>query len=302
MKVLMNSEELIRHMKRKGIKFDIVSEKDAKQFLENNNYYMKLASYRDNYDKINEGARQGEYKNLEFAYLQELSKIDMYLRHLILKMILDIEHNLKVRLLNSVEKNNQEDGYEIVKYFIRKKPKTLDIIEKHKSSGYVRALVDKYHPYYPVWVFVEVISFGDLAYLLNLYNEKYSLQIINNRLMNSVRDIRNAAAHSNCLINRSKPGNNKPIQEIDVWVSSIEGISKNTKHKKLSNGFIYDFTVLLYVYNKLISQGVMKEKRYMELKDLFRVRMLKNSEYFCQNTLITSTYDFVKKIVDKIAD
>ena len=92
MKVLMNSEELIQHMKRKGIKFDIVSEKDAKQFLENNNYYMKLASYRDNYDKINEGERQGEYKNLEFAYLQELSKIDMYLRHLILKMILDIEH------------------------------------------------------------------------------------------------------------------------------------------------------------------------------------------------------------------
>ena len=302
MKVLMNSEELVQHMKRKGIKFNIVSEKDAKQFLENNNYYMKLASYRDNYDKVAGGVRKGEYKNLEFAYLQELSKIDMYLRHLILKMILDIEHNLKVKLLNNVERNDQEDGYEIVKYFIRRKPKTLEIIEKHKSSGYVRALVDKYHPYYPVWVFVEVISFGDLAYLLNLYNEKYSVQIINNRLMNSVRDIRNAAAHSNCLINKLKPGNNRPVQEIDVWVSSIQGISKNTKHKKLSNGFIYDFTVLLYVYNELIPPGLMRERRYAELKELFNVRMPKNRDYFLENTLIKSTYDFIEKIVDKIAN
>lgn len=81
MKLLKTSDELISHMKIKGIKFDIVKEEDAKIFLQNNNYYMKLASYRANYDKCKSN---GEYINLDFAYLQELlPTIDMYLRYLI---------------------------------------------------------------------------------------------------------------------------------------------------------------------------------------------------------------------------
>ena len=79
MKLLKTSDELISHMKIKGIKFDIVKE-EAKIFLQNNNYYMKLASYRANYDKRKSN---GEYINLDFAYLRELSTIDMHLRYLI---------------------------------------------------------------------------------------------------------------------------------------------------------------------------------------------------------------------------
>ena len=75
MKLLKTSDELISHMKIKGIKFDIVKE-EAKIFLQNNNYYMKLASYRANYDKRKSN---GEYINLDFAYLRELSTIDMHL-------------------------------------------------------------------------------------------------------------------------------------------------------------------------------------------------------------------------------
>ena len=48
MKLLKTNDELISHMKAKGIKFDIVNEEEAKLFLQNNNYYMKLASYRSN--------------------------------------------------------------------------------------------------------------------------------------------------------------------------------------------------------------------------------------------------------------
>lgn len=54
-------------MKLKGITFDIVKEEDAKAFLQNNNYYMKLASYRANYEKRKS---DGKYINLDFAYLQ----------------------------------------------------------------------------------------------------------------------------------------------------------------------------------------------------------------------------------------
>ena len=80
MKKLLSIDELIEHMKQKGITFKEVSESDAKEFLQKNNYYMKLAAYRANYEKCPSGKREGQYKKLDFGYLKELSTIDMYLR------------------------------------------------------------------------------------------------------------------------------------------------------------------------------------------------------------------------------
>lgn len=55
MKPMLSTKELIEHMKEKGITFRETSEKEAMDFLENNNYYMKLAAYRANYEKCAEG-------------------------------------------------------------------------------------------------------------------------------------------------------------------------------------------------------------------------------------------------------
>ncbi len=102
MKQLLTTDQLIAHMKGKGITFNIISESDAKSFLTENNYYLKLASYRTNYAKYTSGSKTGQYINLDFAYLKELSTIDMHLRYLIIQMCLDIEHYLKVSLLSHV--------------------------------------------------------------------------------------------------------------------------------------------------------------------------------------------------------
>ena len=52
MKPILNIDEMIEHMKEKGIKFNIISENEAKKFLSESNYYMKLASYLTNYPKL----------------------------------------------------------------------------------------------------------------------------------------------------------------------------------------------------------------------------------------------------------
>src|SRR5699024_2572171 len=111
-------DQLIDHMKSKGITFNIISENDAKIFLQKNNYYMKLASYRENYPKYLTGNKIGQYINLDFAYLRELSTIDIHLRYLIIQMCLDLEHALKVSLIAHIESNPKEDGYELVRKFI----------------------------------------------------------------------------------------------------------------------------------------------------------------------------------------
>lgn len=118
MKQLLTTDQLIKHMKEKGVTFNIISEQDAKIFLSENNYYMKLASYRANYPKYLSGEKVGQYINLDFAYLKELSSIDRHLRYLIMEMCLDIEHALKVLLISHVENNPLEDGYELIRRFI----------------------------------------------------------------------------------------------------------------------------------------------------------------------------------------
>lgn len=297
MKLLKTSDELISHMKIKGIKFDIAKEEDAKVFLQNNNYYMKLASYRVNYDKQKSSDK---YINLDFAYLQELSTIDMHLRYLILQMCLDVEHALKTRLLKDIEDNPEEDGYDIIRRFVTKYERSCQNIQKHKSSEYCRELIEKYYPYFPAWVFVELISFGDMVKLYEYYTERYPGRLKDSDLLYSIRDLRNATAHSNCLINKLQKGTNKPSVKIIKFVSNIDGIGASMRKNKLSNKFLYDFVTLLYVYNEFINADVVKEKRFKQIQVFIDGRAIKNKEYFDKNECIKTAYFFVKKVVDYI--
>ena len=304
MKPLLSSDALINHMESKGIGFTIEDQTIAKEFLTSNNYYLKLASYRTNYKKCKCGANEGKYINLEFAYLRELSNIDRTLRYTIIQMALDIEHYLKVKLLNEVENNALEDGYNIVQQFISQDPdsRTLTSIQKHKSSDYCKDLIEKYYPNFPVWVFVELISFGELAHFCEFYHNIYGSKIADRILLNSVRDIRNASAHSNCLINRLSPGCNKPHYSVVKRVKKIHTISESSRDKKLSNKFLYDFTCLLFAYDEIVTSNVAKEKRYNELKHIFETRMLRNKEWFMKNNLITSSYSYAKKVLDNFCN
>lgn len=304
MKALMSVDELINHMKEKGITFREVSEEDAKDFLLYNNYYMKLASYRSNYEKCAEGKRQGQYKKLDFGYLKELSTIDMYLRYIVMEMCLDIEHAIKVRLLREITNNPKEDGYEIVKKFISngENLNALKNIKKHKAGEYCKDLIEKYYPYFPAWVFVELISFGELLFLCSFYKDVYGVQIVNNKLMNTVRDIRNAAAHSNCLINKMTERidvTKQPDSEITLFVKEMKGISKESRTNNLKYKFANSFVTLLYVYDTLMPE-ISKKRRYMELQEFMETRVIKHKDFFRSNSKIVGVYNFHKKVIDNL--
>lgn len=302
MKQLHTADELISHMKEKGITFNIESEEEAKDFLSYNNYYMKLASYRANYKKYTGGKKDGQYINLDYAYLKELSTIDMRLRYILSHMALDIEHFLKVKLLKDIENNPKEDGYHIIQKFLAKGDnlRILKKIQAHKASDYCKNLIEKYYPYFPAWVFVELISFGDLAYLCEFYNQYYDVKLADKILLNSVRDIRNASSHSNCLINVLVPGNNKPHYSVVARVKTIEGLTENSRDKKLRNKFIYDFICLLYAYDEIVTSVPTKQHSYTKLDELFSKRMTRHADWFTSNNLITSSYEFAKKILDTL--
>ena len=109
------AHQLIQKMNsEKGISFKYTSKSQAETYLTDVNNYLRTAAYRKNYQKHTKCINTGKYINLDFAYLQELSTIDMHFRFIISKMCLDIEHALKVQILKDIENNPNTDGYDIV--------------------------------------------------------------------------------------------------------------------------------------------------------------------------------------------
>lgn len=75
-----------------------------------------------------ETPRKKDNINLVFAHLKDLSTIDARLRKLILSMSIDLEHFLKVRMLNHFNMVD-EDGYQIIEELFRRNPDLKSEVE-----------------------------------------------------------------------------------------------------------------------------------------------------------------------------
>lgn len=317
-KPILTSTQLVSKMKEeKGISFSLVSELEAKEYLFNVNNFLRTASYRKNFQKNQKGTNKGKYINLDFAYLKELSIIDMHFRMEVIHLCIDIEHDLKVKILQEVETNSKIDGYSIVKEFLASNEKILKRIAANCSSPFTCDLIRKYftieeqidsitnkrvnniskYDDCPIWGFLELITFGDLIYFYKFFCEQNEIKpIISNSLLHLVKNLRNGCAHNNCILANLSSSTSKAPQEISRLVSNIKGISKSQMQKKLTCRPVLEFVTLLYVYDRIVSEKV-KEKGFEKLYSLFSNRMLRNKNYFTNNELIKSTYEFSKKIL-----
>lgn len=291
----------IAYMESQGITFNHISKADATRFLENNTYYFKLKAYSKNFSKYSNTTNAGKYCGLDFAYLKDLSTIDAHLRKFIIKMALDVEHFLKVKLLRDFLLIGEEDGYKIIETFFLQKP-TLkgEVIGKETNSNCYE-LIEKYKDQFAIWNIIEVLSFGQFIELYRLFYSQYKFQNDMSNMLLPIKFLRNAAAHNNCLINNMGAPYARsitPNQAINRFVSQIDGIPARSLSKKMANPVVHDFVVMLYVFNNVITSAQVKEKTFQELQQLFSVRITRHSEYYAHNELLTSHYKFVKKIVD----
>lgn len=299
-KQLLPSTQLIQHMKDKGITFHIVTEERARDFLENNNYYFKLAAYRGNYPKYPKGPLRGKYISLDFAYLQELSTLDMHLRYLILDMCLDIEHQLKLMLINDIEQNPDEDGYSLIEKFDPQKNLRIKFLRQSHSS-YAHDLIENHRSAldFPICAVCELISFGEFIKLYKLYVELYPKRkhLPKFNLLFPIRNLRNASAHSNCLIYKLPTHTGNTTSDIGKIISQIPTISLSSREKYLKILPIHDFAVLLYWYSSYVkSEGLMRTRK-QELYSLFFHRMRRYPTYFSQNFYLQNAYLFCTRLV-----
>lgn len=297
--------EQIQDMRNKGITFQFTTEEDASNFLKHNNYYFKLKSYGKNYDKYLSTAKKGQYINLDFSYLQELSTLDMHLRKTIISLALDIEHALKTQLLHDLCQNDAEDGYNIVKLYLDADYMRIKSLHNKIGISATSDLIQKKledDDNYALWEIVEILSFGEFIELYQLYYSTYDSKDDNfSSYLWSIKFLRNAAAHNNCILNSLKAPYRVTIhktKEIQFEISKIKTISENVRNKWMANPVIHDFVILVFVFVKLIKSSGVKQSGIDNLHWLFNERMLKHKEYFLKNNSIIESYKFTSKIVN----
>ena len=113
-------DEIIEYCKSElGISFNLMDENAAKDFLKKNNYFFRLKQYCS---ICAEKTKSGKFIGLDFGQLVEISTVDMFLRKILLKMTIDLEHYLKVKLVNDCQEYPADDGYEVVENFLELHP------------------------------------------------------------------------------------------------------------------------------------------------------------------------------------
>lgn len=119
---------------------------------------------------------------------------------------------------------------------------------------------------------MEVLSFGHFIDLYQLYYQKYpSIEHFSSYLW-SLKFLRNAAAHNNCLLNSLKAPYNITLhknRDIQFQVSKIKSISEKSRNTWMQNPVIHDFVILVYVYLNVVKSEGIKQNGIRQLKWLF---------------------------------
>lgn len=290
--------QIIEYCKNElGLTFNIMTEEKAQEFLHKNNYFFRIKQYTE---ICTDKTKSGKYNGLDFGHLVELSTIDMFLRKLLLKMTIDLEHYLKVNLVNDCQTNPDDDGYGVVKAFFEKYP----YIQKNVASGnnfssYSGMDIEQCLAFPAVWNIVELLGFHDFTFFYSFYYDYFHLKSEYKSHIDSIRRIRNAAAHNSCMLCNFKPGKSHFDPEISFELAGANlGVSPGTVTANLKIPLINDFAVMLSVYTRLITSPMVKQKTFEEIKEFFDGRMIYHKDYFEKFTNIKNAYQFARALLD----
>ena len=184
--------------------------------------------------------------------------------------------------------------------YFHKYPRILSEIEYRRETPYTKKLLQKYnHPFYPIWVFLEVIPFGEFVNFYKYYCNINSFCDFESGLLYNVKNIRNAAAHNNCVIydlyDRTGYYNSNLAKKLeDILIDT----KRRTIQNRLRNKSVQDFASLLIAVEELIKSDELRYKNIESIKKLFDGRIIKNSNLYRSSPVIKQTYRFLKGIID----
>ena len=229
----------------------------------------------------------------------------MQLRYRIVHMALDLEHHTKLQLLRKMDDYN-EDGYQVVQDYIdsldEKQRKIFDSeINRNKGNIYCGDIIAKYKDAFPIWAFIEIVPFGRLVAFYGFCAERFSDRSMKDtfyRLL-TCKEIRNASAHSNCILNnlKAKTAAHSTNAAVTSELMKIKGMNTNFRKNRMSNARIQQVVTLLYTHKDMVESEGIKRSESEDLKKIME-RVDKNYDFYNTNPMIKGTFDFLKLVVD----
>ena len=220
-------------------------------------------------------------------------------------MALDIEHHAKLQLLRKLDEYD-EDGYQIVQDYINslteRQKKIYDgEIERCRRSIYCSGIIEKYDDAYPVWAFVEIITLGRFVDFYGFCAKRFTDRDMMDNYYNllTCKKIRNASAHNNCILNdlKARTSTNVTNASITAKLMTIQGMNMNFRKNRMSNARIQQIVILFYLHKTMVESDGIRKAAEDELQKLMG-RVNKHQEYYLSNSMISSTFNFLKLVVD----
>ena len=138
---LIDAAQQVRHLKDRGVRFELTDEREAERFLRESNFFFKVKAFAKCFSRYTnpDSERFGSYINLDFAYLAELTRLDHHLRESVLSLTLDIEHYMKVDL-NRMVMDAGDDPYGLmVSFFASEYERKIKVLEKRVDLDSARS-------------------------------------------------------------------------------------------------------------------------------------------------------------------
>ena len=290
-------EKLYKKFSDKNITTNNHSKDQLIDYLKNRSYYYKITSYRKNFPNNS----KGKYDNLDFLDLTICASLDVRLRELLLLMCLDVEHSLKTKFMTLLTEDDKEDGYSIIEEFKNEYPeKFSNIIEQFRLNKYKKDMFQK-RTDLSIWVFLEIVSYGDFTTIADLYIKKSELKTdpLYTTQHKLIKNIRNSCAHNNVfLINLFDRADHirQPDPKTKSYANTMKINLASVHYPK-----IIDIINLFYLHKKLCSDELNQRRlieadliveKYSQNVSTFNKSESKIKKFF--ETIFIKCIDFLK--------
>lgn len=271
-------EQQVNILKSRGL--EIQDEAEAAKVLECTNYY-RLRGY---YIHLQKEGSDDFIEGTSFNQICALHDFDNELRNLLLKILLDIEVVARSRIAYSIahawgpmgyrdESNYGDNKHEKFETLMNR----IDDDLSKSRERFIKTYIEKYDGQFPIWVAVEVMSYGDLSKLYALLPTEIKKRIasayegLDDALLTNWIQcssiLRNLCAHNSRIYARGIPlpiiiesdvqknikiANNNKFEakphSLFAYLLAIKRIS----NANVWNAFIIDFWKLIDKYNEVI--------------------------------------------------
>ncbi len=270
-------EKQVAFLRGRGVSFDRMGEGEAMRYLSTESFLFSTYAYRALFPKRVGGPHDGEYANLDFADLVDLERLDRQLREVLLQLTLDVEHLAKTRMLAEVAARPEEDGYAIVREYMAslapaERARREAEISRLRHDEYSGDLQRHYADGMPLWVFLELVSFGTVAdvyrFCANRWGDRSMLR--EHYLLRSAKGVRNACAHSSAMINGFGATSHATRPAPDALTTALRdaGFSKRSRSSRMRNPRLQQIASLLLLHRHMAEGTALADEASAELRAL----------------------------------